>query len=527
MSDGYLLGLDGGSSSTKAVIFDTRGSVVGVGRELSPLEHPRAHWVERDMDAVWDSAVRAIRRALGDAGVDGGKIVAVGVTAHGDGLYPVDRHGQPLGAALTSLDSRASGIVEQWRREGVREQALERIGQVPFAFSPVALLAWMQANQPERYAALGHVLTCKDWLRLRLTGEIATDFTEASTGYTDVRTQRYSSEGLALLGIESVLEALPAVHMPDAIAGYVTPSAARETGLKAGTPVAAGLHDVTASAVGLGNADADTLTIAAGTFSINEVFSNEPRPDPRWATRNGLRPGQWMNMAVSPASSSNLEWFHRQWGRPGDGGTAAFLADMEAALDEAFASESQLVYHPFLYGSPYAEPASAGLFGLQGWHERGHVLRAILEGVVFNHRTHVDALASAFPIRRTRITGGGSHSPRLTQLFADTLGLEIETSATQEAAAWGAAICAGVASGVFESIESAAARCEIDHRYRPQEVGQIDCQHRFERYQRLIEAVKPLWAELNVEEDVAGESSAAPSSGSHDEMPHTEEPKRA
>lgn len=514
MSGGYLLGLDGGSSSTKAVIFDERGRVAGVGRESVALEHPQAHWVERDMARVWQSAAEAIRRALNDAAVGGGDIVAVGVTGHGDGLYPVDRRGRPLGRAVTSLDSRAAGVVERWRQSGMQDQALAHLGQVPFAFSPVSLLAWMQARQPERYAALGHPLSCKDWLRLKLTGEVATDFTEASTGYTDVTSQRYSREGLALLGIESVFPALPAVRLPEEIAGYVTPEAAAMTGLVAGTPVATGLHDVTASAVGLGNVEANMLTIAAGTFSINELFSNAPHPDARWATRNGLRPGQWMNMAISPASSSNLEWFHRQWGQPGDGGTAAFLADMESALDEAFASHSRLIYHPFLYGSPYAAPASAGLFGLQGWHERGHVLRAILEGVVFNHRVHVDALASRFTIRRTRITGGGSHSPRLAQLFADILGREVETSATQEAAAWGAAICAGVASGVFESIDAAATTCEIDHRYRPQSGNQRECQRRFERYQRSIDALSPLWDELNVEADatLSAEASTAETS---------------
>lgn len=509
MSRGFLLGLDGGSSATKAVIFDIQGRVVSIGREDSRLEHPQAHWVERDMTTAWTSAAEAIRAALAEAELTGSDILAVGVTGHGDGLYPVDRHGEPLGAAITSLDSRAAGIVERWCREGVRERALERIGQVPFAFSPVALLAWLQACQPERFSALGHVLTCKDWLRLKLTGEVATDFTEASTGYTDVRTQRYSREGLAMLGIEDAFAALPEVRMPDQIAGHVSETAAAQTGLLAGTPVAAGLHDVTASAVGLGNIESDTLTIAAGTFSINEVFSDVPRPDSRWATRNGLRPGQWLNMAISPASSSNLEWFHRQWGREDDGGTSAFLADMDAALEEAFASPSRLVYHPFLYGSPYEEPASAGLFGLQGWHERGHVLRAILEGVVFNHRVHVDALASAFAIDRIRITGGGSHSPRLAQLFADSLGRPLETSHIQEAAAWGAAICAGVAAEVFPSITATTTLCEVDCRYTPNSVRQNECQQGFERYQRLVESLRPLWAELDVGEPV---STATPTS---------------
>lgn len=508
MSGRYLLGLDGGSSSTKAVIFDMEGEVIGIGRSASPTDFPQPNWVERDMAQAWQGTAHAIREALENARVSGPDIAAIGVTAHGDGLYVADAKGEPLGPGITSMDERARSVVARWQDMNLTQAALDEVGQMPVPYAPVTLLAWMKDNQPERYARIGHVLSCKDWLRFKLTGKIAADFTESSTGFTNVNTQTYSDNALALFGISEVEKALPEVLMPDQIAGYVSAEAARETHLLEGTPVATGLHDVTASAVGLGNAEAGKMTITTGTFSINEVFSDKPRPDLRWATRNGIRPGQWLNMAISPASSSNLEWFYRQWRHGDEGSATAFLADMDDELEEAFASPSQLIYHPFLYGSPYKEPASGALLGLRGWHGRGHVLRAILEGVVFNHRIHVDGLGSAFNFNRASITGGGSYSPRLAQLFADSLNLTIETSCIREAAAWGAAMCAGVAVGAFDALESAVGEGGNHVAYSPIPANIERCQKSFEHYNELIERLKPSWPTLYGESP--DEVSAAP-----------------
>ena len=250
-----MLGLDSGSTATKAVIFDTAGRTVAVGSRRVEQRQPRPRHVERDMQETWAAASGAIRDALELSHVPADAIAAVGVTGNGDGLYLVDHDGAPLGPGILSLDSRAFDVREQWRKTGVLQQALELTGQQPYPYAAVSLLKWIQVNEPERYAKIGHVLFCKDWLRLCLTGVPATDPTEASSSFTNVRTQQYSADVLDLYGLASIGRALPQIVSSTAIAGHVTSQAAAQTGLKEGTPVACGLHDVTSSAVGMGNTE--------------------------------------------------------------------------------------------------------------------------------------------------------------------------------------------------------------------------------------------------------------------------------
>src|SRR5690606_11878383 len=176
--------------------------------------------------------------------------------------------------------------------------------------------------------------------------------------------------------------------------------AARLTGLIAGTPVAAGLHDVTASALGIGGYGEGFVAIVASTYSINETVSNAPRMDARWFCRNGLKLGEWNNMAISPASAANYDWFlDTLCGSEREAAEAAgrsIHAIVGAEIEAASARPSTLLFHPYLFGSPHGPIASAGFLGLRGWHDRGDMLRAVIEGIAFNHRVHVDALREGF-----------------------------------------------------------------------------------------------------------------------------------
>jgi L-xylulokinase len=498
----YLLGLDSGSTATKAAIFDTTGRTVAVGSRRVEQRQPRPRHVERDMKETWAAASGAIRDALELSKVPAGAIAAVGVTGHGDGIYLVDRDGAPLGPGILSLDSRAFDVREQWREAGLLQQALELSGQQPYPYAAISLLKWIQLNEPERYGKIGHVLFCKDWLRLCLTGVPATDPTEASSSFTNVRTQQYSGEVLDLYGLASIGRVLPQIVSSSTLAGRVTAQAAAQTGLKEGTPVACGLHDVTSSAVGMGNTEAGTLSITAGTFSINEILSDRPQLDPRWSCRNGTHPGQWMNMSISPASSSNVDWFLREFfaleaQQAAQRGCSLFelIGD---ELQAAFAGPSSVMFHPFLFGSPFEQPASASFFGIRGWHRRAHLARAVLEGMVFNHRYHVEALTSVLPAQRAGLTGGGSSSPMLAQLFADTLDIPVDIPESQEASALGVALCAGVSIGAFASLAEAGARaCRIQRTHQPDPERHGQLTEAYNLYMQLISGMKPLWPALN------------------------------
>ncbi len=493
-----LLGLDCGSTAVKAVLFGPSGRTVATGTRRTEPVQPAPNWVEHDMDRLWQLACGAISDALGAVPPGAGAVDAIGVTAHGDGLYLTDRAGRPLGAGITSVDSRSRGVRADWASGGLLDEVEKISGQRPYPYAATSLLGWIRQNQPERYARIGHVLFCKDWLRYRLTGVVATDPTDASTAFTEARTQRYSDHLLSLLGLEAVKPALPEILPSSAVIGTLSPAAAAETGLRAGTPVAGGMHDVTASAVGLGNFEPGVVSITAGTFSINETLSDRLAVDPRWNARAGLRPGQWMNMSISPASSNNVDWFLRvayaaEWEAASRGGPSLWEA-VETDLAAPAVADAPL-FHPFLYGSPYDAPASAAFLGLRSWHGRADMLRAVVEGAVFNHRYHVDALRSAFPVDRAGITGGGTSHARSARFFSDALGLPVDVPEATEVGALGAALLAGVGIGLFPSLEDAIEHaCRVTARYEPDMSRYAALSERFARYVALAEAILPLSA---------------------------------
>ena len=497
-----ILGIDSGLTVTKAVLFEPDGRAVAVARRRVPQDMPHPRWTERSPDALWQACAEAVREAIASSGRPASDIAAVAATAHGDGLYLLDREGRALGPGILSLDSRAGDVVEAWEREGVADKALRLSGQVPHAAAPSALLAWIKDHQPERFDEIGAVLACKDWLRYCLTGVVATDRTEASTSFTHVETQAYDPAILGLYGLGALSPALPPVLASTAIAGSVTAAAAALTGLRAGTPVACGLHDVTASALGIGGLEPGLLSVVVGTYSINEIVSTRPTVDRRWFCRNAVEPGEWMNMAISPASTANIEWFidnfcRAELAQAKASGTNVFelLADELAA---AFARPSGITFHPFLFGSPFGPTASAGFFGLRGWHDRGDVMKAVFEGVVFNHRTHVDALREEFPITAARIAGGGARSPALSQMFADALRLPVIVTTADEAGALGAALCAGVAAGLYDDVGAAMrGTTHILRRHEPDPARAAVLDERFSLYTALIEGLAPHWRAID------------------------------
>jgi L-xylulokinase len=492
-----LMGVDCGSTAIKAAIFDEKGLALAVAsRRVIPLCPAPGH-VEQDMIQFWLSAAAAMREAVARCNVSPKQIGCVGVTAHGDGLYLADRSAAPLGAGIQSVDARGFAIIQNWRAAGLLDRAAALTAQRPYPYAATTLLAWIKRHRPEQYGAIGHVMFCKDWLRYCLTGAFATDPTDASTAFTNPHTQTYDSDILELLDLREIEPALPPIRPICAEVGVVTQQAAALTGIGAGTPVSGGLHDVTASALGLGNLEPGALSVTAGTFSINEVLSSTLVVDPRWAARAGLKLGQWMNMAISPASSNNVEWFLRQAYQPELAQAERQGVSVWSLIDKDLTGDGEAddpFFHPFLYGSPYDEPASAGFFGLRSWHDRAAMLRAVIEGAVFNHRTHALALGSAFPLQRAGIAGGGSSTPRLAQLFADVLGMPVDIPEAREVGALGAAIAAGVGVGAFATLEDGVAKtCRIAARYAC-DAGRHDafCA-RYARYADLVERLRGFW----------------------------------
>lgn len=493
-----VIGIDSGLSTTKVVVFDPQGQVLGEASGADSRSTPQPRWVERDMDALWDTAADAIHRALDAAEVDRARVAGVGVTGHGDGLYLVDRDGHPVRPGVNSLDTRTHELVARWADDGTAEQILQRSGQEPSLPSPGSLLAWISEHEPETMQRAAWALYCKDWIKLCLTGEVATDPTEASESFTNVETQRYDDDVLALYGLDGRGDLLPPIVGCAEVMGTVTDDAAQRTGLPAGTPVVSGLHDVDASALGSGSVQPGDMTMVAGTYSINEYISTTPVRDGRFLTRNFVAPGQYMHMAVSPASATNLDWFVHELARDEvaraerDGGSAfAFVDD---ALAEVADDDAALVFLPFLYGSPHGAAASAGLVGVRGWHSRAHLVRAVLEGVACNHRTHVEHLRDHFDITSSTLTGGGARSRRWAQLFADVCDLHIRVPAAEEAGALGTAMCAMVGVGLHDDLPTAIGNAtSVAREHTPDPAKREAADALYARYRATIEHLEPVW----------------------------------
>lgn len=489
----YLLGIDAGSTITKAVLFDERGGEVGHASQRVPHSVPAPHRVERDPDELWAATCAVIGGVLRSSGVDPRDVGAVAVTSHGDGVYLVDADGRPTRPGILSLDTRAAARVADWERRGLSDRMLPLAGQKPWPGSPISVLAWLLEHEPGVMDATAHALPCKDMIKLRLTGVVSTDPTESSLSFTNVRTQHYDPATLELFGLEAIERLLPEVTPSGAVAGTITARAAAECGLREGTPVASGAHDVDCGAIGMGTIEPGQLAIIAGTFSINEVVSDRVAIDERWNARNFVTPGRWMNMSISPSSAANLEWFTQKLAPHETAGGLGFVEHEIAAIAE---QPSELVYAPFLFGSPYPEDASAAFVGLRGWHERGHLLRAVMEGVVFNHRWHVDALREGFDVGDMRLTGGAVNSPRWSQLFADALDHPVAVSAVREASALGSAMLAGIAAGAYADLREAVDAAEPGLTVlEPTPDGVSRAEAGYERYRRIVDALRPVWAE--------------------------------
>lgn len=367
---------------------------------------------------------------------------------------------------------------------------------------PAALLAWLRDNEPQSFAEIRWVFSCKDYLRFRFTGEAAAELTDSSgSGLLDLRSRRYEPELLELFGLGEIRGALPPLADSGELCGRLSAGAARLCGLLPGTPVSGGMFDIDACALAAGLRGEGELCAVAGTWSINEYLSREPVTDGS-AAMNSLYciPGFYLIEESSPTSAGNAEWFLRRLmpefaeGCAGSGSSPydAMNAWVESVPPEEFVP----VFLPFVLGSNAHPNARGSFLGLSAVHGREHLLRSLYEGVVFSHRTHIDRLlrGMAEPPALLRLTGGAARSPVWSQMFADAMGLPVEAAAAGEPGALGAAMSAAVAAGEYPSLADAAGAMRPGSaRYEPRpELAEIYAE-KYALYRGALDCLEPLW----------------------------------
>ncbi|BCV25962.1 FGGY-family carbohydrate kinase [Gelria sp. Kuro-4] len=496
----YLMGIDDGLTNSKVALFDLAGREAAVAARRYEVVNPEPTWVEGDAERLWQNTADCIREVIAKSGVDPKDIAAVGFTGHGNGLYAVDEEGSLVRRGIGSQDARAVDIIEDYKKSGrYSEISAITLGQ-PYPGQPGPLLRWIKENEPEAYRRIAGVLMCKDLIRFKLTGELVSELNDMSgNGLLHFRAGTYSRRLMELYGIPEMYSKLPrlAVAGHD-IVGHVLPAAAERTGLAPGTPCSAGMMDVAACAVGSGAIDPGVAAVVAGTWSINEVITDEPATNVIMNMHFAL-PGKVLVLEGSATSAINLEWFVNQLG-----GGAVLEAQkrgiskfdvINAAVASLPPGGTGVIYHPFL-GSPNVHPRGrAGFFNIAQGHTFADLARAVYEGITFIHKWHIDRLRSAgCEIKKARLSGGGAKSDVWSQMFADVLEVPVEVVAATEIGALGVALAAGVGAGIFPDYATAFKEAvKIRAAFQPNPAASAAYRRRYAEWLDLIDLMKRHW----------------------------------
>ena len=443
-----VLGLDVSTTATKAILVDGTGAVRGIGTAEYGYETPRPLWSEQDPALWWTATGAAVRAALDAAGTTGDEVGAIGLTGQMHGAVLLDAADRPLRPAILWNDQRTGAECDAIRSAVGPERLVEITGNDAITGLTAPKLLWVRAHESDVWSRVATVLLPKDYVRLQLTGTRALDKADGSgTGLFDLAERDWSAAVLAALELDPGL--FPRTFEGPEVTGTLTDAGAAATGLRAEIPVVAGGGDQAANAVGVGALDPGVVALSLGTSGV--VFAATDRPiveaHGRVHAFCHAIPGRWHLMSVMLSAAGSLRWF-RDAMAPG----VAFGDLVEEAAAVPAGSEG-LFFLPYLTGerSPHPDPLARGAFiGLTVTHRRGHLVRAVLEGVAFGLRDGLDLMLGAgmpFP-DQIRASGGGMASALWRQVLADVLGTEIAGVATTEGAAFGAALLAAPAAGL-------------------------------------------------------------------------------
>lgn len=495
----YFLGIDTSTTSSKALLVNEMGEVVAVASHPHTLQTPRPLWSEQDPRQWWEAASASIRSVLEKAGVGGESVAALGLTGQMHGLVLLDEAGNVLRPAILWNDQRTQSQCDEIHRVIGRERFIQVTGNVALTGFTAPKILWVKENEPEIFAEAKHVLLPKDYVRFRLTGEYAMDKADgAGTVLFDLKARDWSDEVLSALSIPRTW--MPPTFEGTEFTGYVTEEAASRTGLKAGTPVVAGGGDQAAQAVGVGAVEPGIIALTVGTSGV--VFAATPaplvEPEGRLHAFCHAVPGMWHLMGVMLSAAGSLQWYRD---------TLAPDTSFDDLLKEAEsipAGSEGLLFLPYLSGerTPHPDPRARGAFiGLTLRHGRGHMTRAVLEGVSFGLKDSFALIQNAGlgEIRQVRASGGGTKSALWRQILASVLGAELATVNTTEGAAFGAALLAGVGAGMWGNVLEACAAAVRVTESIPSNPSLVEAyQPAYTLYRGLYPALKPSFEQMPV-----------------------------
>ncbi|MCJ7543698.1 MAG: xylulokinase [Phycisphaerae bacterium] len=504
------LGIDIGTSGTKALLMDASAQVLAAATAPHELSSPQPGWSEQDGDNWWQATVQAVRQVIAKAAIDGKTVAAIGLSGQMHGLVITDGAGRPLRPAIIWNDQRSARQAQEiQRRVGGKGKLIALVGTVAMTSFTLTKLLWVRRHEKRTYDRIKHLLLPKDYIRLRLTGEYVGDVSDSSgTLMLDARRRDWSAKVLSIFQVDR--DILPPVVESHEITGRLRASVAGELGLAEGTPVVGGAGDQPAGAVGNGVVRDGLTSATMGTSGVVYVHSRRYKTDPagRVQTFCSAVAGEYCMFGCVLAAGGSLQWYRNVLG----------AAEVERARQEnvdpyelltaqaasAPAGCEGLFFLPYLTGerTPHADPyARACWIGIHSRTTRHELVRAVMEGATFAMNDAVTILRRCgLKIRQIRLSGGGARSAFWRQLQADVYRATCVTINAEEGPAYGVALLAAVGAGEFRNVaEACRAGIRITRTIRPQPALARRYAQLYAQYRRLYPAMKdefPRIAEL-------------------------------
>jgi xylulokinase len=462
---GIFLGIDIGTSGTKTIAINERGKILADATAGYPLYNPKPLWSEQDPDDWWKATVATVRAVVKKAKLKPADVKAIGLSGQMHGSVFLDKQNRVVRRALLWNDQRTGAECEEIeRRAGGRKNLIKMVANPALTGFTAPKILWLRNHEPKNFDRTAKVLLPKDEIRRRLTGEFATEVSDASGMLLlDVAKRVWSKPLLAKLDLD--IDLLAKCYESEEVTGKLTAAVAKELGLSTDCVVVGGAGDCAAGAVGNGIVSRGALSTSIGTSGVMFVHSDEMQVDPlgRLHTFCHAVHGKWHLMGVTLSAGGSLQWFRNKLCE-----TEIALAKkrkvdpyeiLTAEAAQVSAGSEGLFFLPYLSGerTPHADPDARGCFiGLTLSHGRGHMVRSVMEGVTYSLR---DALAIirdlGVPVNQIRASGGGSRSPFWRQMQADVFGQEVCTINAEEGAAYGVALLAAVGAGAFKNVVEA------------------------------------------------------------------------
>lgn len=496
----YFIGIDVGTSGTKAVLIDETGALLRSHTEEYPMYQPENGWAEQNPSDWWEAVKRSLQAVCeGISCVSG-----IGLTGQMHGLVMLDEKNTVIRPAIIWCDQRTGRECEEITQKTGKDMLFSITAAPAMTGFTASKIMWVKNHEPENFHKCRHILLPKDYIRFMLTGTYATDASDAGgMQLMDIKKRAWSQPVLDALDIDHAL--LPEIYESPEISGTV--NAKEVPACLWGVPVAAGAGDNAAAAVGTGIVEDGKAFTTIGTSGVVFTHTDQPLIDRkgRIHTFCCAVPGKWHVMGVTQAAGLSLKWFCENFCEKEAETAAKTGTDVYAVLDKmAEASPigaNRLVYLPYLMGerTPHLDPRARGVFfGLSAMHTKGDFIRAILEGVSYSLLDCVNLLKeTGADVSDMTICGGGSKSPFWSQMLSDVYGIKMKTVACSEGPAYGAAILASVAAGTFPTVEAACR--ELIHEntfYTPDSAAHRDYQKYYNIYQSLYPCVKDLYTVL-------------------------------